>query len=103
MSFLREPLRLRHLTPYLEVARYLKTRSDKVEKVFETLSYFDAMNFAPDINCPILMSVGLVDIICPPSTIFATFNHISSKEKELAIYHGMGHESTNVHQEKKIE
>lgn len=61
------------------------------------------MNFAPDINCPILMSVGLVDIICPPSTIFATFNHISSKEKEPAIYHGMEHESTNVHQEKKIE
>lgn len=89
--------------PYLEIARYLKTHPKMVERVFETLSYFDAMNFAPDINCPILMSVGLFDTICPPSTVFAVFNYISSKEKELAIYHGMSHELLNVHQEKKIE
>jgi len=89
--------------PYLEISRYLKAHPREVENVFETLSYFDAMNFAPDINCPILMSVGLVDIVCPPSTIFATFHHIASREKELAIYYGMGHESINVHREKMVE
>ncbi|MEM2088126.1 MAG: acetylxylan esterase [Thermoproteota archaeon] len=89
--------------PYLEISRYLKMHPDKVENVFETLSYFDAMNFAPDIKCPILMSVGLVDIVCPPSTIFATFNHIASGNKELAIYPGMGHECLGVHREKMIE
>jgi cephalosporin-C deacetylase len=61
------------------------------------------MNFAPDIKCPILMSVGLVDIVCPPSTIFATFNHIVSRNKELAMYPGMGHECPSVHREKMIE
>ncbi|MGQ9479434.1 MAG: acetylxylan esterase [Thermoproteota archaeon] len=89
--------------PYLEIARYLKTHPDRFEKVFETLSYFDAINFAPEIKCPILMSVGLQDVVCPPSTIFAVFNHLPSVEKELAIYHGMGHECINVHQESKLE
>ncbi|MEM2737338.1 MAG: acetylxylan esterase, partial [Thermoproteota archaeon] len=89
--------------PYLEISRYLKTRPNDFEKVFETLSYFDAMNFAPDIKCPILMSVGLFDVTCPPSTVFATFNHIASKNKELAIYHGAGHEYINVHREKNVE
>ncbi|MBO3840337.1 MAG: acetylxylan esterase [Thermoproteota archaeon] len=89
--------------PYLEIPRYLKMHPDKSEKVFETLSYFDAMNFAPDINCPILMSVGLTDTVCPPSTIFAAFNHLASKTKELAIYPGMGHECLSVHREKMIE
>ena len=49
------------------------------------------------------MSVGLLDTVCPPSTIFTTFNHIASRIKELAVYPGMGHESHGVHREKKIE
>lgn len=89
--------------PYLEISKYLKTHPNDFEKVFETLSYFDAMNFAPDIKCPILMSVGLLDVTCPPSTVFATFNHIASKNKELAIYYGAGHEYINVHREKNME
>jgi cephalosporin-C deacetylase len=89
--------------PYLEIPRYLKMHPEDTGKVFETLSYFDAMNFAQDIKCPILMSVGLMDTVCPPSTIFATFNHLASEIKELAIYPGMGHECLNVHREKKVE
>jgi len=89
--------------PYLEISRYLKTHPNQVGKVFDTLSYFDAMNFAPEIKCPILMSVGLVDTVCPPSTIFATFNHIASQNKELSVYPGMGHECLSVHKEKMIE
>ncbi|MEM2946496.1 MAG: acetylxylan esterase [Thermoproteota archaeon] len=89
--------------PYLEISRYLKTHPDRFEKVFETLSYFDAMNFAPNVKCPILMSVGLLDTVCPPSTIFAVFNHLASETRELAVYPGMGHESHSVHRERKIE
>jgi len=88
--------------PYLEILGFMKTHPDEVEAVRETLSYFDAMNFATEIDRPILMSVGLIDTICPASTVFATFNHITSNEKELAIYHGMGHESLGVHHEKKV-
>jgi len=88
--------------PYLEILDFMKRHREEVEKIEETLSYFDAMNFAPEIKCPTMMSVGLVDTVCPASTIFAVFNHMLSERRELSIYPGMGHESLNVHHEKKI-
>jgi len=88
--------------PYLEILNYVKMNPESAEKAYETLSYFDAMNFAPEIKCPALVSVGLIDTVCPASTIFSTFNHMTAKEKELSVYPGMGHESLNIHQEKKI-
>jgi cephalosporin-C deacetylase len=88
--------------PYLEILNYLKTHPEDEEKVLETLSYFDAMNFAPKINVPVLMSVGLIDVVCPPSTVLAAFHHLGSKEKELAIYPGMTHEDINIHVERKM-
>ncbi|MGQ9781056.1 MAG: acetylxylan esterase [Nitrososphaeria archaeon] len=89
--------------PYLEILNYIKVRPDEEEKVIDTLSYFDAMNFAPEITAPTLISVGLTDTICPPSTIFAAYHHIASKQKELAIYPGLGHEEPNIHVERKMK
>jgi len=89
--------------PYLEILNYLKTHPDEEEKIIETLSYFDAMNMSPEIKVPVLMSVGLIDVICPPSTVFAAFHHLGSKEKELAIYPGMAHEDPNIHIERKMK
>ncbi len=39
-----------------------------------------------------MMSVGLMDTTCPPSTQFAAYNKITS-EKELVIYPDFGHEN----------
>lgn len=89
--------------PYPEIMKYRRLHNQDVDRTAETLSYFDAMNFAPQIECPILVSVGLVDNVCPPSTIFGTFNQMTNPNREISIYHGMGHESLNYHQEKKIE
>jgi len=88
--------------PYLEILNFIRAYPDDADGAYETLSYFDAMNFAPDLRCPTLVSVGLIDTVCPASTIFSTYNHMAAKVKELAIYPGMGHESLNVHQEKRI-
>jgi cephalosporin-C deacetylase len=60
------------------------------------------MNLAPDIKPTTLISVGLVDTTCPPSTIFATYNHVGTVQKDLAIYPGMGHEELNIYIEKKM-
>jgi len=49
------------------------------------LSYFDTMNMAAWIECPIFMSVGLQDIVCPPRTAFSTYNRIKTK-KQYYIY-----------------
>ena len=67
-----------------------------------TLSYFDTMNMAETIRCPILASVGGQDIICPPHCYFASYNRIRS-EKEICIYPFNGHEGGRSHHlEKKL-
>ncbi len=53
-------------SPYAEIGSYLKTHRDQVERVFQTLSYFDGVNFAARAKAPALFSVGLMDDTCPP-------------------------------------
>ncbi|MDR1527774.1 MAG: acetylxylan esterase, partial [Dysgonamonadaceae bacterium] len=56
------------------------------------LSYFDIKNLAGWIQCPIIMSAGLQDEICPPHTNFAGYNLITS-EKQYRIHHDHGHDT----------
>lgn len=87
-------------TPYAEISRYCKIHPDKTETVFRTLSYFDGVNFAARAKCPALFSVALMDDICPPSTIFAAYNHYAGP-KRIEIYPFAGHEGGGSHQTKK--
>lgn len=61
--------------PYQEIVRYLAVHRDAVTQTFETLSYFDGVNFAARADAPALYSVALMDPVCPPSTVFAAANH----------------------------
>ena len=61
--------------PYQEIVQYCKTHRLEIERVFETLSYFDCMNLVTMAQAPALISVGLHDPICPPETIFAMINN----------------------------
>jgi cephalosporin-C deacetylase len=61
--------------PYAEVARYLKAHRDHVEQAYATLSYFDGAILGRRAVAPALFSVGLMDHVCPPSTVYAAFNH----------------------------
>jgi cephalosporin-C deacetylase len=77
--------------PYHEIAAYCKVHRDKIERVFNTLSYFDGMNFAARATAPALFSVGLMDDICPPSTVFSAYNHYRG-EKEIKVWEYNHHE-----------
>lgn len=55
--------------PYGEIVRYLHTHRGAEDSVFRTLSYFDGINFAARATAPALFSVGLMDQVCPPSTV----------------------------------
>lgn len=67
--------------PYQEVVRYLSVHRDAVERTFATLSYFDGVNFAARATAPALYSVGLMDPVCPPSTVYAAANrHLGGAE-----------------------
>lgn len=77
--------------PYRELVDYWKAHPYDVATSYQTLSYFDCMNLADRISCPVLLSVGLLDTICPPSTGFAVYNHLRS-EKTIKVYPFNGHE-----------
>ena len=46
----------------------------------------------PRIKSEVLMPVGLMDTVCPPSTQFAAYNKITSP-KNLLLYPDFGHEN----------
>ena len=63
----------------------------RVDEVFRTLSYFDGMQFAVRARCPALFSVGLMDDICPPRTVFAAYNHYAGP-KDIRVWPFNQHE-----------
>lgn len=77
--------------PYDEVVRYLSVHREHTDQVFRTLAYFDGVNFAKRASAPALFSVGLLDPVCPPSTVFAAFNSYTGA-KEIAVYPFNEHE-----------
>lgn len=68
------------------------------DSMFREMSYFDTMNMAERIKCPVLMGIGLQDKVCPPSTSFATYNKIKSP-KEYRVYLRSGHDLDPKHWE----
>jgi cephalosporin-C deacetylase len=87
--------------PYPEIIDFLKIHPDVHEQAFKTLSYCDCMNLAPRIRCKTVISNSLCDDICPPSTIFAAYNHISA-EKRIELYPYHKHEIPYEHNELKF-
>jgi cephalosporin-C deacetylase len=79
---------------YEELRAYFRAfdpRHDRKADVWTALGYIDNQHLAPRIRAEVLMPVGLMDTICPPSTQFAAFNKIPSKKNTL-IYPDYGHE-----------
>jgi cephalosporin-C deacetylase len=77
--------------PYPEIAQYLAVHRGHERQVFETLSYFDAANFAPLAKAPALFSVALRDASCPPATVYAAHDAYGGP-KEMRVYPFNGHE-----------
>lgn len=78
--------------PYQEVVRYLSVHRGAEDRVFETLSYLDGVNFAKRADAAGLFSVGLLDPVCPPSTVYAAFNHYGGGDKAIEVYAHNEHE-----------
>ncbi|MBB2915344.1 cephalosporin-C deacetylase [Streptosporangium becharense] len=84
--------------PYVEVTRFVKLHREHTATVMRTLSYFDGVTLARRANAPTLFSVGLMDRICPPSTVYAAFNHYGAlcelppESKQISVYPFNDHE-----------
>ena len=92
--------------PYGEITRYLSVNRHMVETAFRTLSYLDGVSFARRARAAALFSVALMDPICPPSTVYAAFNHYGERaaaagqavSKEIVEYPFNQHEGGAAHQ-----
>ncbi|MFF2329809.1 MULTISPECIES: acetylxylan esterase [unclassified Streptomyces] len=96
--------------PYVEVSRFVKLHREHAATVARTMSYFDGVTLARRANAPTLFSVGLMDHICPPSTVYAAFNHYGSErqvdqaDKQISVYPFNDHEGGGpAHEVVKLE
>ncbi|MGH2459717.1 MAG: acetylxylan esterase [Chloroflexota bacterium] len=95
--------RLTHSYPYQEINDYLRLYPEREARVRETLNYFDGINFAPRIECPIVVNIGLQDDVCPPETGFALFREIGSANKKLYPYDNCKHDAGSFWHAAKID
>ncbi len=87
--------------PYTEIPSFLKSFPHLYEQAFRTLSYCDNLNLAPKIRCRTVISNCLWDDICPPSTIYGVYHHMTC-EKSIEIYPFHKHEVPAEHVETKF-
>lgn len=79
---------------YEELKTYFRMfdpRHEREEEIFTHLGYIDCQHLAPRIRAEVLMGVGLMDTVCPPSTQFAAYNKITAP-KNYVLYPDFGHE-----------
>ncbi len=98
-----DAIHLTHTYPYEEINDYLRLYPDTYAQVEATLAYFDGINFAERITCPIIVNVGLQDNVCPPETGYALFHKIGATDKQLYAYDGHGHDAGRVQHHAIIE
>ncbi|MBW5249066.1 acetylxylan esterase [Streptomyces poriferorum] len=98
------------MPPYDEVTRFVKRHREHAATVARTMSYFDGAALARRANAPTLFSVGLMDRICPPSTVYAAFNHygthgnVDQSDKQIRVYPFNDHEGGGAaHEVVKLE
>jgi cephalosporin-C deacetylase len=71
--------------------RHFDPRHERAAEWFRRLGYIDCQHLAVRIRAQVLMPLGLMDTICPPSSQFAAYNKITAP-KDLLIYPDFGHE-----------
>jgi len=87
--------------PYTEVPEFLAENTALAGAALDTLRYVDCALLARRVTAATLMSVGLMDDVCPPSTVFAAYNEISA-DKEIAVFPYSGHSYPLSHAERQL-
>lgn len=74
----------------------------KIAGLKESMAYYDVVNFAKMLNIPGYYSFGYNDIICPPTSVFATINSIKAT-KTIKIYKETGHWAYPIQKEGSVQ
>lgn len=97
-----DALELTRSYPYEEINAYLRQFPDREPAVRQTIAYYDAINFAPAIRCPVLISIGLGDDVSPPETGFALDAALTC-HAELHAYPRCAHDAGSYWEGEHIE
>lgn len=62
---------------------FRKNPSEATPEKIRTLEYYDVVNFARHLKCPVRMTWGFNDNTCPPTTSYEVYNVISSPKEAL--------------------
>lgn len=65
--------------------------SRRQKKVAQTADYIDVINLASCIKCEVIMSVGMIDPICPPIGVYLTYKSIPHNNKKITLFPRLGH------------
>jgi cephalosporin-C deacetylase len=80
-------------TPVGMIVNYMRKHPDFTEeKLFKVWDYYDPLNFAPNVKCPVLMGIGLLDELCPPQCSFVLYNQLKNKNNEIWVSPDKTHE-----------
>jgi cephalosporin-C deacetylase len=88
--------------PYTEISEFLAENVALIDAALDTLRYIDCALLARRITAPTLFSVGLMDEVCPPSTVFAAYNEINA-DKDIIVYPYSGHSVPHAHAEPQLK
>jgi cephalosporin-C deacetylase-like acetyl esterase len=61
--------------------------------VLQVARYFDGMNFATRSKAEAILSVGFIDTVCPPTSVYAAYNNLPGK-KQMVVKPLMKHAAT---------
>ena len=85
--------------PMTSFKKYVATQPGlTMDKVLNNLDYFDGKNFAPNVTCPSLMGIGLLDPFAPPNNEYAAYNLIPGR-KRIMVFKDLGHEISQKYKE----
>jgi cephalosporin-C deacetylase len=82
--------------------RHFDPQHLREEEIFTKLGYIDIQFLAHRIKGEVMMGVGLMDTVCPPSTQFAAYNKMTAP-KSLEIYPDFAHEHLPGFSDKTVE
>jgi len=76
---------------------YWATKGKDETKVREASRYYDVVNFASRIKCPLLVGVGLIDTTCPSPGVFAACNQLAGPKEIVPLPLGEHGEKNGSH------
>lgn len=88
---------------YGVILDFINEHKEMEEQIIHDLAYFDVVNMADRISCPVFSSVGGIDEICPARFYYEAYKKIVTK-KYIDIYDDYGHGGfEEIHLPKKLK